>query len=119
MATIVLSAAGAAVGGSIGGTLAGLSSVAVGRAVGASLGRLVDQRLLGQGGQAVETGKVDRFRLTGSGEGAAIPKQQGGPAAQPDGAARARAVSASSRKSDNHTRRAQPRSACSGCCVDR
>ena len=30
MATIVLSAAGAAVGGSIGGTLAGLSSVAVG-----------------------------------------------------------------------------------------
>ncbi|MEO9631823.1 MAG: glycoside hydrolase/phage tail family protein [Sulfitobacter sp.] len=77
MATIVLSAAGAAVGGSIGGTLAGLSSVAVGRAVGASLGRLVDQRLLGQGGQAVETGKVDRFRLTGSGEGAAISQLYG------------------------------------------
>lgn len=77
MATIVLSAAGAAVGGSIGGTLAGLSSVAVGRAVGATLGRLVDQRLLGQGGQAVETGKVDRFRLTGSGEGAAIPQHYG------------------------------------------
>lgn len=77
MATIVLSAAGAAVGGSIGGTLAGLSSVAVGRAVGATLGRLVDQRLLGQGGQAVETGKVDRFRLTGSGEGAAVPQLYG------------------------------------------
>ena len=77
MATIVLSAAGAAVGGSIGGTLAGLSSVAVGRAVGASLGRLLDQRLLGQGGEAVETGKVDRFRLTGSGEGAAIPQLYG------------------------------------------
>lgn len=77
MATIVLSAAGAAVGGSIGGTLAGLSSVAVGRAVGATLGRLVDQRLLGQGGQAVETGKVDSFRLTGSGEGAAIPQLYG------------------------------------------
>ncbi|WP_150120011.1 hypothetical protein, partial [Sulfitobacter sp. HI0021] len=77
MATIVLSAAGAAVGGSIGGTLAGLSSVAVGRVVGASLGRLVDQRLLGQGGQAVETGKVDRFRLTGSGEGAAISQLYG------------------------------------------
>ncbi|MEP3687303.1 MAG: glycoside hydrolase/phage tail family protein [Sulfitobacter dubius] len=77
MATIVLSAAGAAVGGSIGGTLAGLSSVAVGRAVGATLGRLVDQRLLGQGGQAVATGKVDRFRLTSSGEGAAIAQLYG------------------------------------------
>ena len=77
MATIVLSAAGAAVGGSIGGTLAGLSSVAVGRAVGATLGRIVDQRLLGQGGQAVETGKVDRFRLTGSGEGEAITQLYG------------------------------------------
>ena len=77
MATIVLSAAGAAVGGSIGGTLAGLSSVAVGRAVGATLGRMVDQRLLGQGGQAVETGRVDRFRLTGSGEGAAITQLYG------------------------------------------
>ncbi len=69
MATILLSAAGAAVGGSFGGTVAGLSSVAVGRAVGATLGRVVDQRLLGQGGQAVETGKVDRFRLTNAGEG--------------------------------------------------
>ncbi|NUH64571.1 glycoside hydrolase/phage tail family protein [Sulfitobacter sp. S0837] len=77
MATIVLSAAGAALGGSIGGTLAGLSSVAVGRAVGATLGRLVDQRLLGQGGQAVETGRVDRFRLTGSGEGEAITQLYG------------------------------------------
>lgn len=77
MATIVLSAAGAAIGGSIGGTLAGLSSVAVGRAVGATLGRLVDQRLLGQGAQAVETGRVDRFRLTGSGEGEAIAQLYG------------------------------------------
>ena len=77
MATIVLSAAGAAVGGSIGGTLAGLSSVAVGRAVGATLGRVIDQRLLGQGGQAVETGRVDRFRLTSSGEGEAIAQLYG------------------------------------------
>ena len=36
MATILFSAAGAAVGGSIGGTVAGLSSVAIGRAVGAT-----------------------------------------------------------------------------------
>ena len=67
MATILFSAAGAAVGGSVGGTLAGLSSVVVGRAVGATLGRVVDQKILGSGGQAVETGKVDRFRLTGAG----------------------------------------------------
>ena len=77
MATILLSAAGAAIGGSVGGTLAGLSSVAVGRAVGATLGRVIDQRLLGEGAQAVETGKVDRFRLTRAGEGAAVTELYG------------------------------------------
>ncbi|MEM6303811.1 MAG: glycoside hydrolase TIM-barrel-like domain-containing protein [Pseudomonadota bacterium] len=77
MATILLSAAGAAIGGSVGGTLAGLSSVAVGRAVGATLGRVIDERLLGQGGAAVETGKVDRFRLTGAGEGEAVARLYG------------------------------------------
>lgn len=77
MATILLSAGGAALGGSIGGSLAGLSSVAIGRAVGATLGRAVDQRLLGQGGDAVETGKVDRFRLTTAGEGKAIAQLYG------------------------------------------
>ncbi|MGB3245784.1 MAG: glycoside hydrolase/phage tail family protein [Sulfitobacter sp.] len=77
MATILLSATGAAIGGSLGGSLAGLSSVAIGRAVGATLGRVVDQRLLGQGGQAVETGKVDRFRLTSAGEGGAVPQLYG------------------------------------------
>ena len=74
MATILLSAAGAAIGGSVGGTLAGLSSVAIGRAVGATLGRVIDQKLLGQGGQAIETGKVDRFRLTNAGEGDPIAR---------------------------------------------
>jgi hypothetical protein len=77
MATILLSTAGAAIGGSVGGTMAGLSSVAIGRAVGATLGRVIDQRLLGQGAQAVETGKVDRFRLTQAGEGAAIAQVYG------------------------------------------
>lgn len=72
MATVVLSAAGAAIGGSVGGTVMGLSSVAIGRAVGATLGKVIDQRLMGQGSDVVEHGKVDRFRLTGSGEGAAI-----------------------------------------------
>jgi hypothetical protein len=70
MATILFSAAGAAIGGSLGGTMLGLSSGVVGRAVGAALGQSVDQRLMG-GSEVVETGRVDRFRLTGASEGAA------------------------------------------------
>lgn len=77
MATILLSAAGAAIGGSIGGTLAGLSSVAIGRAVGATLGRVIDERLLGSGSAPVETGKVDRFRLTHAGDGMPVAQVYG------------------------------------------
>jgi hypothetical protein len=77
MATILLSAAGAAIGGSIGGSLAGLSSVVIGRAVGATLGQAIDQRLLGQGSSSVETGRVDRFRLTNAGEGNSISQVYG------------------------------------------
>ena len=72
MATILLSAAGSAVGGSLGGTVVGLSTAVAGRAAGAMLGRAVDQRLLGVGSDAVETGRVERFRLSGAGEGAAV-----------------------------------------------
>ncbi len=77
MATILLSAAGAAIGGSIGGSFAGLSSVAIGRAIGATLGHVIDQRLLGQGAESVETGRVDRFRLTSAGEGEPIAQLYG------------------------------------------
>ncbi|MEO9685902.1 MAG: glycoside hydrolase TIM-barrel-like domain-containing protein [Tateyamaria sp.] len=77
MATVVLSAAGAAVGGSLGGTVLGLSSVAIGRAVGATLGKVIDQRLMGQGSDVVGQGQVDRFRLTSSGEGSAISQLYG------------------------------------------
>ncbi|MEM6371504.1 MAG: glycoside hydrolase TIM-barrel-like domain-containing protein, partial [Pseudomonadota bacterium] len=77
MATVVLSAAGAAIGGSLGGTVLGLSSAAIGRAVGATLGRVLDQRLMGQGSDVVEHGKVDRFRLTNSGEGTPIAQLYG------------------------------------------
>ncbi len=70
MATVILAAVGAAIGGSVGGGLAGISSVAIGRLAGATVGRLIDQSLMGQGSDVVETGKVDRFRLTGSAEGA-------------------------------------------------
>lgn len=72
MATIVLSAAGFAAGASVGGTVFGLSSAVIGRAFGATLGRVIDQRLLGSGSQAVETGRVERFRLTGASEGAPV-----------------------------------------------
>ncbi|WP_146587341.1 baseplate multidomain protein megatron [Puniceibacterium confluentis] len=77
MATLVLSAAGAAVGGSIGGSVLGLSAAAIGRFAGATLGRALDQRLMGQGAETVETGRVDRFRLTGAGEGSPIAQVYG------------------------------------------
>jgi len=77
MATVILAAAGAAVGGSVGGTLAGISSVAIGRLVGATAGRLIDQRLMGGGSDVVDSGKVERFRMTGSAEGSAISRLYG------------------------------------------
>lgn len=77
MATILLSAAGAALGSSVGGTVLGLSSAVIGRAVGATLGRALDQRLMGQGSQVVETGKVERFRITGASEGTPIGQVYG------------------------------------------
>lgn len=73
MATIVLSAAGAALGGALGGSVLGLSTAIIGRAIGATLGNVIDQRLLGSGAAAVETGRIERFRLNGASEGAAIP----------------------------------------------
>ncbi|MBZ4024045.1 hypothetical protein CKO11_16470, partial [Rhodobacter sp. TJ_12] len=69
MATLVLGAAGAALGAGFGGTVLGLSGAVIGRAVGATLGRVIDQRLLGVGGQAVETGRVARLRLSSAAEG--------------------------------------------------
>ena len=77
MATIVLSAAGAALGASFGGTVLGLSSAVIGRAVGATLGRVIDQRLLGAGSDAVEVGRVDRFRLMGASEGSGMAQVYG------------------------------------------
>ncbi|MBU2960144.1 glycoside hydrolase/phage tail family protein [Citreicella sp. C3M06] len=72
MATILFSAVGAAVGSSIGGSVLGLSMTAVGQFIGASFGRALDQRLMGQGSDSVETGRTDRFFLSGSGEGGAM-----------------------------------------------
>ncbi len=74
MATILLSAAGAAIGGMATGPILGLSGAVVGRAVGATLGRVIDQRLMatGSGSEPVERGRVDRFRVTGANEGTPI-----------------------------------------------
>ena len=72
MATILLSAAGTAAGGALGGSVLGISGAVAGRAAGALLGRAIDQRLMGAGSDAVETGRLERFRLQGAGEGAAI-----------------------------------------------
>jgi len=72
MATLLLSAAGAAVGGLINAPILGMTGAVLGRAVGATLGRVIDQRLLGSGSQSIETGRTDRLRITGAGEGAPI-----------------------------------------------
>lgn len=72
MATILLSAAGAAIGSGFGGSVLGLSGAVIGRAVGATIGRSIDQRILGSGSDPVEVGRVDRFRLSGVGYGTPI-----------------------------------------------
>ncbi|MFP7673358.1 glycoside hydrolase/phage tail family protein [Marivita sp. S0852] len=77
MATLVLSAAGAALGSSLGGSVLGLSMTAVGRFAGATLGRAIDQRILGAGGQTIETGRLDRLRLSTAGEGQPIAQVYG------------------------------------------
>lgn len=73
MATIVLGAVGAFLGGGFGGTVLGLSGAVIGRAVGSTLGRSIDQRLLGAGSEAVSVGRLERLRIMGSGQGAALP----------------------------------------------
>ncbi len=72
MATLLLSAAGAAVGAGFGGSVLGLSGAVIGRAIGATIGRAIDQRVLGAGSEPVDVGRIDRLRLTAAGEGGAI-----------------------------------------------
>ncbi|MGY6409694.1 MAG: baseplate multidomain protein megatron [Alkalilacustris sp.] len=77
MATIILGAVGGAIGSGLGGSVLGLSAAAIGQAAGATIGNVIDQRVLGGGSQAVETGRVDRLRLTGASEGAPVPRVWG------------------------------------------
>ncbi|RWR10882.1 baseplate multidomain protein megatron [Paenirhodobacter populi] len=72
MATILFSAAGGAIGAGFGGTILGLSGAVIGRAAGAVVGHAIDQRLLGSGSQSVETGRVERLRMTSAAEGEAV-----------------------------------------------
>ena len=79
MATILLSAAGASLGASVGGSVLGLSMSAIGRFAGAMVGSAIDRRtirtdqhIIGGGSEIVETGQMNRFRLTGAGEGRPI-----------------------------------------------
>jgi hypothetical protein len=74
MATLVLSAIGAATGAQLGGAALGLSGAVLGRAVGATVGRVIDQRLLGLGSRAVDHTGIDRLRITGAGEGLPLPR---------------------------------------------
>lgn len=77
MATLVLSAVGASVGSAVGGSMLGVTSTVIGRAVGATLGRAIDARILPAGSEPVETASVDRFRLSGAGDGDAIAQLWG------------------------------------------
>ena len=77
MATILLTASGSAVVASIGGSILGIGAAVNGRAVGATIGRVIDDKLLGLGSPSVETGRIDRFRLTGASEGTPVPGVHG------------------------------------------
>ncbi|MCH8466768.1 MAG: hypothetical protein LAT78_09415, partial [Roseinatronobacter sp.] len=55
----------------------GMSGLVIGRAVGATLGRVIDQRLLGGGSGVIEHGRLERLRLTGAAEGAPVPRVWG------------------------------------------
>ncbi|GMG81241.1 glycoside hydrolase TIM-barrel-like domain-containing protein [Paralimibaculum aggregatum] len=74
MATLILSAAGQAVGASIGGSFLGFSAAAIGQTVGAVAGAVIDQRLLGSGSRAVETGRAGALRLQTSTPGAPMAR---------------------------------------------
>ena len=74
MATLVLSAAGAALGGAVGGSVLGLSTAVIGKAIGASIGSAIDQRLLGTGSAPVHVGRMNSLRLQGASEGATVPR---------------------------------------------
>ncbi|MCP5074607.1 MAG: host specificity protein [Rhodobacteraceae bacterium] len=77
MATILLSAVGAAIGGTFGGTILGLTGTVIGKAAGASIGGAIDQKIMGSGSRVVETGRIETFRLQGASEGVPVQRVMG------------------------------------------
>ena len=77
MATLVLSAAGAALGSGFGGAVLGLSGAVIGQAVGATLGMAIDRRAMAGGTRRMEGARLDRLRVTAAGEGAPVPRVWG------------------------------------------
>ena len=83
MATLALSAAGAAVGGQLLPTIpllgTSIGGAAIGRAIGATAGKFIDDAIFGTSGQArvVEGPRLTDLQVTSSTEGAPIPKIYG------------------------------------------
>lgn len=77
MATILLSAAGAAIGSGVGGSVLGLSGTVLGRAVGATIGQSLDQRNIGAASNSTSIGRIDRLHLSGVGYGTPIKQVWG------------------------------------------
>ncbi len=77
MATLLLSAAGQAIGAGIGGSVLGVSAAAIGQVAGAVAGAAIDQRILGGGSRAVETGRARSLRLQSSTPGAPMARLWG------------------------------------------
>lgn len=80
MATLALSAAGAAAGSALlpGGFGTAISGATLGGQIGAFAGRTIDQALLGAGHRGdIEGPRLEDLRVTGSTEGAPIPRVYG------------------------------------------
>ena len=80
MATLLLSAAGAAIGGGFGGAILGISGAAIGQTIGAMLGNAIDQRLFapGVGGTVSQAGaRLEQATVTTSTEGSPVTRLQG------------------------------------------
>ena len=79
MATLLLATAGGAVGTAIGGTTAiGAATMAsAGQIIGAMGGKVIDQKIFGNGSQPVQGPSLQRIRIQSSTEGSHIPRVWG------------------------------------------
>ncbi|KPD10513.1 glycoside hydrolase TIM-barrel-like domain-containing protein [Phaeobacter sp. 11ANDIMAR09] len=76
MATILLSAAGAAIGGSIGGTFLGVTAAALGKAAGGLIGQAIDNSLFASSTQTAGP-RLDNLEVQKSAEGGGLPVVEG------------------------------------------